>query len=396
MHEHDPALFTEAVGGGVHRTQNLRSRRDGGGHLIAYLRSRGDGDVLLLAVLITAALTLCGCPKYYDAPLPKEAVHHRVKTDDGYTLSMVRYLAVGAKKGRPVLLVHGISANQRNMDMDDAVSMARYFAANGREAWTLSLRGTGDSDGVDPAQGRARYSFDAFWQKDLPSAINYVRAQSGAALIDYVGHSMGGMICYAYLSQGGEGLGAVTTLGSPTRLDWGGRVLDYLPTLKGIYLANDMSVPVPGFAHLVMPLHGELPKDVFVTLLVNPKNVPTQTYKRLIAYGIADIQGGVALQMLGFIEKGTFGSADGKLDFRADMKNVTTPVFVVAGKVDRIAITPAVRDGFNALGGPREWALIGVENGAEADYGHMDLVMGDRAAKEVWSRVLEFFDRHAD
>ena len=41
------------------------------------------------------------------------------------------------------------------------------------------------------------------------------------------------------------------------------------------------------------------------------------------------------------------------------------------------------------------WAVIGVESGAKADYGHMDLVMGDRAKDEVWPKVLAFFDRHA-
>lgn len=346
-------------------------------------------------VAVFFCVLLCGCPKYYDAPLPTEAATHRVKTDDGYTLAMVRYKAAGAPKGRPVLLVHGISANQRNMDMDEKLSMARYFAAHGREAWTLSLRGTGESDLADPEKGRPHYAFDAFWQHDLPAAISYVRAQTGAELIDYVGHSMGGMICYAYLSQGGGGLGAVTTLGSPTRLDFGDEILGVLPALKGVYLGTDMSVPVPAAAHLVMPLHGEIPRDVFVTMLINPENVSTQTWKRLMAYGLAEIHGGVALQMLGFIEKGTFGSADGKRDFRKDMANIKTPIFVVAGKLDRLAHPPAVRDGYNALGGPKEWALIGVENGAEADYGHMDLVMGDRAAKEVWSRVLDFFDRHA-
>lgn len=347
------------------------------------------------ALLLVAALTVTGCASLWNQPLPKEAVHHHVKTEDGYTLSLVRYEAKAPSTGRPVLLVHGISANERNMDLDEQHSLARYFASQGREAWTMSLRGTGDSEAVDPEHGRKPYFFDAFWQRDLPAAIAYVRQQTGAESIDYVGHSMGGMIAYAYLSQGGQGLHAVTTLGSPSRLDWGGRIMDLLPSVKGVYLKDDgMGVPVVDAAHLFMPMHGELPKDLFRTLLYNPENVTPETWKRLISYGIADIHGGVGIQFVGFIEKGTFGTADGKIDFRKDMAKIKNPFLVVAGKGDRIAITPAVKDGYRALGGPKEWILLGVENGQKADYGHMDLVMGERAKEECWERVQDFFVRH--
>lgn len=339
-------------------------------------------------------LFLSGCPKLWDDPLPKEAERHRVKTEDGYELSLVHYAAKKPVTGRPVMLVHGISANERNMDLDEDHSLARFFASQGRDAWTLSLRGTGASDAMDVEKGRKAYAFDAFWQKDLPAAINYVREKSGSKSIDYVGHSMGGMVVYAYLSQGGQGLNAVTTLGSPTRLDWGGRVIDLLPSLKGIYLEDGMSVPVVSAAHLVMPIHGEIHDDFFQLLLYNPENVSKQSWKRLISYGIADIQGGVAVQFIGFIEKGSFASADGKIDFRKDMAKIQTPIFVVAGKNDRIATPMAVKDGYRALKGPKEWLLLGVENGQQADYGHMDLVMGDRAKDELWVKVEDFFDRH--
>ena len=41
-----------------------------------------------------------------------------------------------------------------------------------------------------------------------------------------------------------------------------------------------------------------------------------------------------------------------------------------------------------------QWLLLAEENGVEADYGHVDYVLGERAAKEVWSPVLAFFERH--
>ncbi len=117
------------------------------------------------------------------------------------------------------------------------------------------------------------------------------------------------------------------------------------------------------------------------------------TWKRLLAYGSADTSGGVALQFIDLLESGRFRSLEG-VDFKVGLAQVKVPVLVVAARLDRIALTPAVRDGFNALGGPKAWLLITRANGARAEYGHMDLVIGDRAPDEVWRPVLEFFQRH--
>ncbi|MHB8877270.1 MAG: alpha/beta fold hydrolase [Myxococcaceae bacterium] len=346
--------------------------------------------------LLALALAAGGCSGVYSEPLPAEAVLHRAKTEDGWELSLVQYRAVGPSRGRPVLLCHGISANARNMDLDKDHSMARWFAAHGREAWTLSLRGTGESDGVDSDKGRpGGYDFDTLWRQDTAAAVRYVRAQTGAAQLDYVGHSMGGMLVYAYLSQGGEGLGAVATLGSPTRLDWGGLLDPLLQGVGGLALSQKWAVPSGLASQLTAGAQTALDDGPIQRLLYNPRNVTPQTWRRLAAIGTANISGAVALQFISQVKTGAFGSADGKLDYRKDLGKVRTPVLVVAGKLDHIAITPAVKDGYRALGGEKEWLLLSEESGAQADYGHMDLVVGERAATEVWPRVLDFFDRHA-
>jgi poly(3-hydroxyalkanoate) synthetase len=340
-----------------------------------------------IAVLFT--LTACAALR---VPLPPEAELHRAQTDDGWSLSLVRYPAVGPVTGVPVLLCHGISANDRNMDLDEHHSLARWFAAHGREAWTMSLRGTGGSDRPDAAKGREVPSFDDSWRHDLPAAIAQVRQVSGAAAIDYVGHSMGGMLVYAYLTQGGQGLNAVATLGSPTRLDWGSELDRLLPLAKAL-VSPRSSLPSEVGAWLSVPIQG-WPDGLFERLFYNPENTSTLTWKRLMAYGSADTSGQVAHQLIAVLESGRFRSLEG-VDFKVGLAQVRTPVLVVAARLDRVALTPAVRDGFDALGGPKEWLLVTRANGARAEYGHMDLVIGDRAPDEVWRRVLDFFDRHA-
>ncbi len=341
------------------------------------------------------ALLLAGCANLRVVPLPAEAERHRPKTADGWEISLVRYRAVGAPTGRPVLLCHGISANERNMDLDEGHSMARWFASQGREAWTMSVRATGDSDRPDPSKGRTLpIRFDHYWQQDLPTAIEHIRKTSGADALDYAGHSMGGMIVYAYLSQGGQGLHAVATLGAPTRLDWGTGLEQLIRSLGPKIVSDDVMLPSQFGAQLSAPLQTVFDDGPFQRFFYNPESTRPETWQRLVVYGTADTAGGAAKQLLSLVETSRFTSADGRMDFRADMSRIRTPVIVVAGKLDRVAPTPAVKDGYRALGGPKRWLLITRANGARGEYGHMDLVIGERAGDEVFRPVLDFFTQH--
>lgn len=338
-------------------------------------------------------LALFGCVRA--VPLPATAAPARVTTDDGWELELVRYPAVGSRTGRPVLLCHGISANARNMDLDEGHSLARWLAAQGREAWTLSLRGTGSSSRPDPSAGRAAIGFDDYWRHDLPAAIAWVRQQSGADAVDYVGHSMGGMVLYAYLSQGGAGVAAAATLGSPTRLDWGTALDRVIAHAAPPLLPPAGLLPSGLGATLAAPFQGLVEDDLFERLLYRREETTLRSWQRLLRYGTADTAGGVARHFLDLARTGRFASADGALDFRDGMRRAQTPLLVVAAALDRVALTPAVKDGFRAWGGPKGWALISKANGAQAEYGHMDLVIGEHAAVDVWTPVLAFLSAHA-
>lgn len=343
---------------------------------------------LILAVLLS------GCATLQFVPLPAAAEQQRVKTTDGWEIAVVRYRPTGTPTGRPVILVHGIAANARNMDLDEHHSMARWFASQGREAWTVSLRGTGESDEADGKDRLSSYSFDAFWQLDLPAVIDHVKIATGYDSVDYVGHSMGGMVVYAYLSQGGQGIHAAATLGSPTRLDWG-------TSSEALIAAGSRIVPAgwalwTGWgAHAVVGLQGLVAEGPFERLFYVTGNTTLQSWKRLIAYGTADIANGVAFQFVDLVVNGNFVSSDARIDYRKDMAKISTPVIVVAARLDRLALSPSVYDGYRALGGEKQWLLISRAHGAVAEYGHMDLVIGDRADTEVWTPVLQFFNRHA-
>lgn len=339
-------------------------------------------------------LSLCmSCAAPVVVPLPPEARLHEAVTDDGWRLALTEYPAQGPVTGPPVLVCHGISANNRNVDLDDRHSLPRWLAAHGRSAWTVSLRGTGASDRPDASKGRGdRIRFEDFWRHDLPAAIRVVRATTGAATIDYVGHSMGGMIVYAFLAEGGEGIHAAVTLGSPTRLDFSPFFAPLIPAMAPVIRAvGTLPLEKPGAVLASLPSTGA--GDFNQRLLYNPANVSPETWRRLNVLGVADTPASLLLELAPLVQRGAFQSDDGAIDYRRDMQRIRVPVLVAAGKADHLATVPAVRDGYRALGGPKQWLLIAEENGAQANYGHMDLVIGDRAPDEVWRPLFAFLSR---
>ncbi len=345
-------------------------------------------------LVVACAVAALGCAGAQLKPA-SNAVVHSVTTPDGWSVQIVEYPAKDAPQGLPVLVSHGFFTNDRMMDLDDAHSIVRWLSAQGRPAWLMALRGGGGSDRIDRAQGRGPYNFDTLWRQDLTSAIAYVRERSGGGSIDYIGHSMGGMLGYAYLSQGGQGLNAVVTLASPTRFDWGGLHATLLERVTRLVIRPDTVLPVTTASSLSAPFLPALERNPLQRLIFNPKNLSQETLRALARGGSADASGALILQMLDMYRSGRFASADGKIDYRRDMATIRTPVLVVAGKCDRVAYVPSVKDGYRALGGPKEWLIVGEENGAAADYGHADYLLGERAAEEVWAQALDFLDRHA-
>ena len=349
---------------------------------------------LFLAAAALVCASGCALASLYREPLPPQAELVKARTEDGWDVALIHYRPVGEPSGPPVLLCHGISANARNMDLDEAHSLARWLAARGRESFAVSLRGGGDSDMPDPAAGRAYlYSIDTFATQDIPAALAKIRALTGAPKVDYVGHSMGGLVGYIYLARGGDGFNSFVVLGSPVRFTWGRDVESALQWAARILKDRIHFVDTHLLVDMLTPMHGEV-HTVADDILYNPENIPKPLWKKFVATGVSTISGGVLQQFALWLEKDVMLSAEGDRDYLAALRTVQVPVFVVAGKADRFAPAPSVKLGYEAMGGEKQFFIAGEENGFLHDYGHMDMVVGDRAPQELWPRLFAFMQAH--
>jgi len=354
--------------------------------------------VSLRALAVVVLASLCGCAisrTYYGEPLPLDAEVLVAHTADGVDLPVIHYQAAGKKKPVPILFLHGISANARHMDLDAEHSLARWFAARGYETFSMSLRNTLDellpesAHRADPAHT----NFDTYSMQDLPAAIALVKSKTGAAQVDFVGHSMGGMIYYAYLARGGSDIRSAVVLGSPARLRMGTRLEGFILSRGETVLKGVDVVPNATLAALIVPVSGNVVSPV-EDLVINLDNTDVSTWQKMVAIGTGDLAGGVLRQFVKCIVDDKLESADGSIDYLARLHDVKVPTLVVAAKADHIGLAGAVKAGYLALGGEKKFFVAGVENGFARDYGHCDLTVGERAPDEIYPLIQRWFEQH--
>jgi pimeloyl-ACP methyl ester carboxylesterase len=152
-----------------------------------------------------------------------------VETEDGWHLVITRYRPRSQPfpqplLGVPLLLVHGYTQNRRAWSAGEFAKTMLYFGA---DLFLLELRGHGKSGahnqarharrkGVDPpADVDWGWDLDSHLLYDLPAAVAAVRERTGSERIFYCGHSLGGMLGYAYATLFDDLMGLIT-IGAPS------------------------------------------------------------------------------------------------------------------------------------------------------------------------------------
>lgn len=340
------------------------------------------------APLIASIFLLQGCvlAGIWRTPWPEPVEVHRVETADGWNLDIRRVLpSAKPYKPRPVVLVHGIVTNGRNFDIDEDTSLARALSARGFDVWIASLRGAGASE-----HRSDDFTFDDHAVFDAPAIVSYVREQTGQARVDWVGHSMGGLVLYAYLARGGTGIERAVTLGSPVAFGWTGR-LEELVASVGKW-SSVLRLPIVASAHSTMPLHGEW--DGPAELLLMSRELTTGArWRKFIAIGVDDPPKGLLTQMAGWGARRQFDSLDHQTNYLEGLGDVQVPMLVVAGKVDAIAPPWNVRPAFERLGSPeKRWLVLGEANGMAGDYNHMDMLLSVHAQTDLYPRIAGWLE----
>jgi lysosomal acid lipase/cholesteryl ester hydrolase len=224
--------------------------------------------------------------------------------------------------------------------------------------------------------------------------LDYVHRDSGAERVNWVGHSLGGMIMLAYLE----------TTDHPERIanfvDMGGVVIvvpsetrtQMLRANRGLCaLLSVLSTGRIARPMMWMRLPGLERIDQFY---YTTKNVDDQTIGRFYGYTLENPGKGALRQLDSYLETGHMLSADSRLDYADMLPRVRVPTLMIAGDSDVMADIPSSQATFGGLGSvDKTFLRFGKREGQIDDYGHCDLVWSRHAPAEIFPPLIDWLDR---
>jgi polyhydroxyalkanoate synthase len=327
---------------------------------------------------------------------PAYDVHHRVSASDGWPLAIYEYLPRKAQHSPPVLLVHGTNARYRIFDNGGGFGLAPYLAQQGFHVFALELRGRGQSL---PKQFVARtrmlmggWSLYDMMYRDLPRAFEFVLAHTGQSTLDYVGHSLGGMLAFELLGRThdprvrrvvGIATGDARTLllsiprkkGEPHHVSTGMLLAPFALTVP--------YTPLEWGGKLAACALALSPEGVFSR--ASEGGMEPAVLKRFLWHGLSGISAKKFRSFGSFYLRARRGPSEHLLHH---------PTLLIAGSGDRTVPAARVRamaERMAQVGA--KLVEFGRARGHRADYGHTELLLGRHAEQEVFPCVAEFLAR---
>lgn len=362
-------------------------RQKGGVVMLAeWSRSKKMGmglGLLLLTFIVFVTL------RWPDPPPLDEANLHLVPSGDGWEIALHHRPPCGGGPcdgpglGKAVILCHGLSGNRFTYEMGEGRSLGKYLANLGFDAWLLELRGHGMARGPTGSH----WTLTDYVEEDIPAAINYVRATSKVDQVQWVGHSMGGLVLYGYLAANPSApISAAVTLGAPGHMLNRVPVLGFLTYLMGVWaILPEIPGRIPARFSSTLSAYTPL-----TSLVWSEENVSSELMQSFLRVGVEDLERGELTSFYTLYSKQRFVTPEGR-DYEGAYGTIHTPIAFGAGSVDRIAPPDAVRHVHDRIGSAHKvYRIFGSEQGEKANYGHGDLVLGDRVQQEVFPFVSDW------
>ena len=321
-------------------------------------------------VLVALGLGLLGAPgcvamrRAASSPDLRPCSDGFALTDDGWRLGIRHIRPEHPDPAKlPVVLCHGLGLNATFWTITDD-HLPGQLAARGYDVFLVDMRGSGLShrDGaLGTVDARIRETFlreigGGLWTMDdqalhdVPAVLDYVCRATGRDRVNWIGHSLGGMVMYPFLERG-TGAGRVAnfvSMGSPAMLARFPRN-DLLRANRALRLL--MSTVSTG--RLARPMkYGRLPGLASIDrFYYTTANVEPRTVSRFYGYTLEDpgaARHAAALNR--YLAHGRLVSADGRYDYAANLGSVRTPTLFVAGEADALADVPSTQMTYSAYG----------------------------------------------
>lgn len=312
------------------------------------------------------------------------------RTPDGISLAIHHVPPASGSSRGAVILQHGLGANARTLNFRDR-SLAQYLAAQGFDCYVPELRGAGASARVP--QG---YGIDDYVERDIPTIIEAVQRASGQPRLKWVGHSMGGILLMMLAIEQPElPIERFVAVGS---------ALDYRPG-KSVHRKTQAARPLAGNWLKTLPF-GSLTRLNGLVAGYGPSlpaeqmnfwrsNIEPDVMRRMLAVGFTPIPMRLLDDLATTFDDVGMSRKDGSILYLPRAHELTIPTLLIGGSRDVQATPEAIVDTARLLRNARELEVLhfGKPHGHEDDYGHVDLIVGRNAEREVWPAISEYLGR---
>lgn len=329
-------------------------------------------------------------------------------TADGWRLGVRHYRPTQPDPQKlPVILCHGLGLNATFWTITNN-HLPAQLNARGYDVYVFDIRGSGENgrpgrlDRVNRRlrqtpfreRGERSWNVDDLWRYDVPAILEYVQRETGRDRVNWIGHSMGGMLMFPFLEfdQHAERIANFVAMGSTVILDDAPEkdMLQANRALRALSLLASPGRLGRPLTYFRLPGMSQIDRFYFSDV-----NVDDETVARFYGYTLEDPGAGAFRQLDPYLQFGHMLSADRRIDYSALLGRVHTPTLMVAGEADIISDIPSTEMTYHEIGSPDKTLLkLGRSHGQVADYGHCDLVWSRHASAEVFPPIIDWLDRH--
>lgn len=372
------------------------------------MRDRYRRLVLLIGGLALSAgsgcaTMRCKAPDPYHRPCAEAFA----TTEDGWKLGIRRVRPAVPDPGKlPIVLCHGLGLNGTFWTITDS-HLPEQLASRGYDVFICDFRGSGASQKSGPIGkinaglrqtpfleiGEGWWTVDDLVRYDVPAILEFVKNETGRDRVNWVGHSLGGMLMFAYLETSPEAWKIANFVGM------GSTVIQAKYPQLAMLNANRglrMMLSVISTGRIARPMMWYRPEFLAKIdgFYFTAANVDKKTIDRFYGYTLENPGKGALKQLDPYLDKGQFLSADRRFDYSKNLNRIATPLLMTAGEGDVMSDIASTQMTFDAVSSPDKTLMrFGRREGHVDDYGHCDLVWSRYAPVEVFPAVIEWLDR---
>ncbi len=332
---------------------------------------------------------------------------HKISAKDGVELGVLEWRSTekkcrnGEKKHGlssqypyPILLIHGYAQNNLSWHGRSG-GIADKLACDGFHIFAVDLRGSGYS------RLKSLYydfTFEDFVFKDLDSVIGFISELAGTRKVVLAGHSLGGIVSYAYASWKPDKVHAIITFGSPVYFGDGVPIMRFF----GKMVVATRKIPLSKLVYLLWPRENFMKILGFLGLFGVPmmrskallKIAPlypsyTRNFESMwdfwekLVLGFDFSSPRLFFQILRWAGERKITSFDGSINFTEEFKKINQPIFVIAGKLDKLAPPLSVKPILEIVSSDKKVYR-------EYEAGHIDIIEGKLAKEKVAPDIVDF------